>query len=130
MRWSVWRNGLLGKLKHFVLFRIDNPVVTTTFDPMPRRSKPVVLPESEVPDPFADASAPVAAADPTAPSVKDVRTPDTLAAFDGWLHTSEGSKCGDLDRFIDVLAKGNVIRSKLALHDRLRTAFHAGVARR
>jgi hypothetical protein len=88
---------------------------------MPRRSTPAaVLPESEVPDPFADA--------PVTPTKTAKSATDAPMSFESWLDSSEGTKCSDLDRLIEVLARGNPVRSKLAVIDRLRSAFAAGQA--
>jgi hypothetical protein len=88
---------------------------------MPRRSTPAVLPASEVPDPFSAAS-------PVTPTKTAKSATDAPASFEAWIASSEGVKCSDLDRLIEVLARGNPVRSKLAVIDRLRSAFAAGQA--
>jgi len=90
---------------------------------MPRRSTPAVLPESEVPDPFATPPATTGKRKSRGLSDEEV-----LVAFNEWLREPEGQKSADLDRLIEVLARGNAARSKLAVQDRLRLAFRAGAA--
>jgi len=88
---------------------------------MPRRSTPAVLPASEVPDPFS-------AAPPVTPTKTTKSAADTPVSFEVWIASPEGVKVCDLDRLIEVLSRGNPVRSKLAIIDRLRTAFAAGQA--